>query len=447
MEEEAPPKAEETRIDIINPPPPPPEEETNNRLSSQHFPGMNRIEDPEEEEEEEEEAAGGNHYNYKTPFFGWRRRGRRADTWLISIFLILHLLAFLATISLNDCRRNSHGQCALPALARMSFQPLRENPFLGPSASTLDKVGALRKALLLEHQTWRLFSSPWLHAGVIHLLINLVAIVFIGSYLEKEFGPLRIGLIYSLSAFSGTLLAALFVRDSPVVSSSAALSGLIGATLSALIRNWRIYTHKVAALLTILFVATCNLILGLLPYVDNYANIGGLLSGFLLGFGLLFTPQPRQVAQKKSALYGYDAKTSFNLKQTLQTSVKWKQMLDRPVLRSVSLVLFAVLFAALLLPVLLGINMSKYCSWCRYVDCLPSKMWSCNDMTTSCEAVKSESRNETEKLYYYFGDIFQAMASNSELTLTCMDNGNFGVLPYTNISQARTKDLCTMICS
>lgn len=55
----------------------------------------------------------------------------------------------------------------------------------------------------------------------------------------------RVGIIYLLSAFAGTLVAALFVRRKPAVGSSGALYGLLGAALSELIWNWIIYTDKV----------------------------------------------------------------------------------------------------------------------------------------------------------------------------------------------------------
>ncbi|KAJ7006740.1 hypothetical protein NC653_005945 [Populus alba x Populus x berolinensis] len=351
----------------------------------------------------------------KSPFFKPRSRMRRRDTCVIFAFVIIHLVVFLITMAVNDCGYNSHGDCAFKALGRMSFQPLLENPFLGPSASTLDKMGAIRKTLLAEHQTWRLFMCPLLHAGVFHFMINLLCIIFIGIYLEKEFGSIRTGIIYMLSAFSGTLVTAIFVRDSPAVCSSGALFGLLGATVSALTRNWKFYTNKIAALLTLFFVAGFNLMLGLLPYMDNYSSIGSLISGFLLGLVLFYTPQLRQVAQNKIGLCEYGVKSSFN----------WKQKLDRPVLRSASLILFSLLFVGLLVAVLLGINISHYCRWCRYIDCIPYKRWSCNDLTSSCET----------------------MGSDKELTLTCMGNGNFKVFPFTNISQERTQDLCTLICS
>ncbi|XP_061988299.1 inactive RHOMBOID-like protein 8 [Rosa rugosa] len=347
-----------------------------------------------------------------------RRRRRRSDTWIISLFVILHVLAFALTMAVNDCWRKSHGDCALGAFGRLSFQPLRENPLLGPSASTLDEVGALRRTFLTEnHKTWRLFTFPCLHAGAIHLVINLCSVVFIGIHLEQEFGTLIAGLIYVLSSFNGTLVAALFVEKRPSVGSSGALYGLLGATLSALIQNWDLYTNKFTALTSVLLVAIGNFLLGLLPYVDNFSNLGGFLSGFLLGSALLSSPQVREVVQGKGGLLDNDLKSSIKS--------RFRQKLDRPVYRSVCLFLFVLMLAGCLVAVLQGIDMNQYCKWCRYVDCVPSKRWSCSEMEAFCET----------------------MVSHEQMTLTCMGNGNFKVLPFTNISQARMNDLCSMICS
>ncbi|KAB5568654.1 hypothetical protein DKX38_002447 [Salix brachista] len=402
----------------------------------------------------------------KTPFFKPRSRRRRRDTCVIFAFVIIHLVVFLITMAVNDCVHNSHGDCAFKALGRMSFQPLLENPFLGPSASTpilspclrmsgpvyrnqnvvvdkteevllkyhLDKMGAIRKTLLAEHQTWRLFMCPLLHAGAFHFMTNLLCIIFIGIYLEKEFGSIRTGIIYMLSAFSGTLVTAIFVRDSPAVCSSGALFGLLGATLSALARNWKFYTNKVAALLTLFFVAGFNLMLGLLPYMDNYSSIGSLMSGFLLGLVLFYTPRLRQVAQKKIGLGEYGVNSSFN----------WKQKLDRPVLRSASLLVFSLLFVGLLVAVLLGINISHHCRWCSYVDCIPYKRHVKEESKTE-NAACCYSLRQTSK--YKEDSLIETMGSDKELTLTCMGDGNFRVFPFTNISQERTQDLCTLICS
>ncbi|KAI8540350.1 hypothetical protein RHMOL_Rhmol09G0256200 [Rhododendron molle] len=156
----------------------------------------------------------------------------------------------------------------------------------------LEKMGALEwEKVVHEHQSWRLISCIWLHAGIIHLVVNMLSLVFIGIRLEQQFGFVRIGIIYLLSGFGGSVLSTLFIRNSISVGASGALFGLLGAMLSELITNWSIYSNKAAALVTLVVIVVLNLGLGILPGVDNFAHIGGFLTGFLLGFVLLPRPQ------------------------------------------------------------------------------------------------------------------------------------------------------------
>lgn len=53
----------------------------------------------------------------------------------------------------------------------------------------LDKLGALEwNKIVHGNEAWRLISCIWLHAGVIHLLANMLSLVFIGIRLEQQFG-------------------------------------------------------------------------------------------------------------------------------------------------------------------------------------------------------------------------------------------------------------------
>lgn len=90
----------------------------------------------------------------KVPFFKSHSRRPRGDTWLISVFVILHIIAFVTTMLVNDCWRKSYGDCAFKALGRLSFQPLSENPLLGPSASTWAFLGIF---LLISLSGFRVF--------------------------------------------------------------------------------------------------------------------------------------------------------------------------------------------------------------------------------------------------------------------------------------------------
>lgn len=54
---------------------------------------------------------------------------------------------------------------------------------------SLRKLGALERELVVEKgEGWRLLSCIWLHAGVVHLLANMISLLFIGIRLEQEFG-------------------------------------------------------------------------------------------------------------------------------------------------------------------------------------------------------------------------------------------------------------------
>lgn len=53
----------------------------------------------------------------------------------------------------------------------------------------LEKMGALEVfKVVYEHQAWRLITCIWLHAGVFHVLANMLSLIFIGIRLEQEFG-------------------------------------------------------------------------------------------------------------------------------------------------------------------------------------------------------------------------------------------------------------------
>lgn len=55
----------------------------------------------------------------------------------------------------------------------------------------------------------------------------------------------RVGILYMLSGFGGSILSSLFIQKNISVGASGALFGLLGAMLSELITNWSIYSNKV----------------------------------------------------------------------------------------------------------------------------------------------------------------------------------------------------------
>lgn len=292
---------------------------------------------------------------------------RRWKPWLVPVFLVANVAVFVAAMLVNNCPSHPtpFGSCVPGSFNRMSFQPLRENPLLGPSSNTLVKLGALERDKVVDgDQGWRLVSCVWLHAGVIHLLANMLSLLFIGIRLEQQFGFVRIGMIYLLSGFGGSILSALFINNSISVGASGALFGLLGAMLSELITNWTIYSNKVAALLTLVVIIAINLAVGILPHVDNFAHIGGFVAGFFLGFVLLVRPQFRWMER-------------HNLPPSRQSNSKY--MPYQYVSGAIALLLLVAGFIAGLILLFKGVNGNDHCHWCHYLSCVPTSKWNCKN--------------------------------------------------------------------
>ncbi|KAA3456266.1 RHOMBOID-like protein 3 [Gossypium australe] len=289
-------------------------------------------------------------------------------SWLVPMIVVANIAVFIVVMYVNNCPGHRHmrlvGKCLARFLGRFSFEPLRENPLFGPSSSTLKKLGALEwTEVVVKHQGWRLITCIWLHAGVIHLLANMLSLTFIGIRLEQQFGFVRVGIIYLLSGFGASVVSSLFIRNNISVGASGALFGLLGAMLSELITNWTIYTNKAAAFFTLLVIIAINLAIGILPHVDNFAHTGGFITGFLLGFVLLSRPQ-----------FGWLERQNL----PAGTLIKSKYKPYQYVLWLVSLVLLVVGLTVALVMLFRGENGNDHCRWCRYLSCVSTSRWDCN---------------------------------------------------------------------
>ncbi|KAJ1296543.1 hypothetical protein BS78_01G309400 [Paspalum vaginatum] len=294
--------------------------------------------------------------------------------WFVPVVVAVNVVLFAVAMYVNNCpahaaaapsRSRRGGACvARGFLRRFAFQPLSENPLLGPSSATLQRLGALVwDKVVHEHQGWRLLTCIWLHAGVLHLLANMLSLVLIGLRLEQQFGYVRVGIIYLVSGVGGSVLSSLFVRNAISVGASGALFGLLGAMLSELFTNWTIYSNKAAALVTLLVVIAINLAIGILPHVDNFAHIGGFLTGFLLGFLLLMRPH-----------YGWMQR--YVLPSDVKNTTK-KYLPYQWALLAVASVLAVVGFAVGMGMLFRGVNANDHCQWCHYLSCVPTSRWSC----------------------------------------------------------------------
>ncbi|KAK7339656.1 hypothetical protein VNO77_20335 [Canavalia gladiata] len=333
--------------------------------------------------------------------------------WLIPFFVIVNVLVFIITMYVNDCPKRSFS-CIASFLGRFSFQPFNENPLLGPALFTLQNMGALdMHKVVYGHQGWRLITCMWLHGGVLHLLANMFGILVVGIRLEQEFGFVLIGLLFVISGFGGSLLSALFIEGRISVGASGALFGLLGGMLSELITNWSLYEKKLGALFTLVFVIVINLAVGILPHVDNFAHIGGFLSGFLLGFVFLIRPQFGWIKQRNAP--GSYSPTLIKPKFSKYQCFFWV----------LALVLLILGFTSGLVAILHGVDANDHCSWCHYLSCVPTSRWNCNQKVLSCV---------TELI-------------DNHLNMTCSNNGKSSTYYMPNPTNSKIYELCSQICS
>lgn len=159
-----------------------------------------------------------------------------------------------------------------------------------PRGDHLIAWGANYAPFTLNGQGQRLFTSMFLHGGLLHLALNMYMLVQLGGLVERTFGHLRFTLVYVLSGLFGGLASALWNMSLPIpalsVGASGALMGITGALLAhVLVAGARGEQHEVISLRGPLAqTIAINLGLGfMIPQIDNAAHVGGLVSGALLG--------------------------------------------------------------------------------------------------------------------------------------------------------------------
>ena len=159
----------------------------------------------------------------------------------------------------------------------------------------------LDKAAVAAGEIWRLWTVTLLHdpSNVLHLLFNMYALWLAGPIVERLYGSAMTAIFYLVCALGGSLGSFGFGSEFPSVGASGAIFGLFGILLVATRTHNpaldRASRNFVAQLGTILMI---NIIFGIVAagYIDNFAHIGGFVTGALLGVAFV----PGRVATIRS---------------------------------------------------------------------------------------------------------------------------------------------------
>jgi len=160
----------------------------------------------------------------------------------------------------------------------------------GFSDQTLYDLGALQANAVQRGEWWRLFTVMFLHANAVHILFNGYALYLIGRQLESYYGSTRLVLIYLLCGLSGGIVSfGLNLHGNELaVGASGAIFGLFGALAAFFGRNRRqLGPAGARQFQSLLILIVINLVIGAsIPNIDNFAHMGGLVSGLVLGYVL-----------------------------------------------------------------------------------------------------------------------------------------------------------------
>ena len=152
---------------------------------------------------------------------------------------------------------------------------------------------------LFQGQWWTLVTSIFLHATPQHIILNMLALFFFGSIVEKELGPKKFLLIYLVSGVLGNLIIVagtylgLGSATIPTIGASGAVFGIMGTAMIIKPLEFVFYPYIVpipliivAFLYTIVNLVSFIYILstGTASDISYISHIGGLLSGIYFGY-------------------------------------------------------------------------------------------------------------------------------------------------------------------
>tara|TARA_Y100001933_G_C18966579_1_gene550526 strand:- start:28 stop:885 length:858 start_codon:yes stop_codon:yes gene_type:complete len=152
------------------------------------------------------------------------------------------------------------------------------------TVNTLIDFGAKSNMHIVDGEYFRLVSSMFLHASLMHIVFNCLALRAFGRDIEIFFGKKKFLVIYFLSGIIGSLGSFLF-SFRVGVGASGAIFGLLGANLYLLTLNPKLYKRIYGT--DVLSLIGINLVIGfLVPNIDNAAHLAGLVGGYLAAWSV-----------------------------------------------------------------------------------------------------------------------------------------------------------------
>jgi rhomboid protease GluP len=144
-------------------------------------------------------------------------------------------------------------------------------------------LGFSSRPAVLKGDYWRLFTSMFLHFNILHVLLNMVVLVYIGSLIESKLGKWNFLMVYLFTGLIASMVSVMWHDNEISAGASGAIFGLFGVLLAFLSTDFYERSARKALLISTAIVVAYNIIpLG--KGVDHAAHLGGLVSGYIFGW-------------------------------------------------------------------------------------------------------------------------------------------------------------------
>jgi membrane associated rhomboid family serine protease len=146
---------------------------------------------------------------------------------------------------------------------------------LGVEGSSLVLNFGLYGPWVAEGEWYRLLGGGFLHAGLTHILFNMVALYFLGRLLEPAIGTPRFVALYAAALFGGAFGAPLLDPNTLTIGASGAIFGIFGAAF--VIARDRGF-DSVASTIGVILLLNLAFSFG-----TAHVSLGGHLGGLVVG--------------------------------------------------------------------------------------------------------------------------------------------------------------------
>jgi rhomboid protease GluP len=213
---------------------------------------------------------------------------------ILGFSCILYIASLLWTIRLSGLVQPGGG--ALGILTNLG----------GINGEVLQRLGMSFPLVYNLHEPWRFVMAVFLHGSLLHIGFNMWVLMDIGPQIEELYGSARYFFIYVLTGIGGYLLSST-LSGRPSMGGSGALLGLIGILLAISTgrRSAGMQMLRQHVIRWLIYLAIWGFLAS--SIVDNYAHLGGLATGFLLGRLMMDRPPMSPEERQKANLLGWSA--------------------------------------------------------------------------------------------------------------------------------------------